>query len=71
MSASDYERPAERIAPPDYNPCALAARAGDLALLQALREAGHPWNTEVQRCGAWAGHLELLQWALAHGCPWS
>ena len=42
-----------------------------MALLQKLRREGHPWNTEVQQCGAWAGHLHVLQYALAQGCPWS
>ena len=42
-----------------------------MELLQKLRREGHPWNTEVQQCGAWAGHLHVLQYALAQGCPWS
>ena len=61
----------QAVPPPDYNPCAQAAKAGDLELLQKLRREGHPWNTEVQQCGAWAGHLHVLQYALAQGCPWS
>ena len=48
----------------------LAAKAGDLQLLQDLRRRGHPWNTEVQQCGAWAGHLHVLRWARENGCPW-
>ena len=54
----------------DCAPCALAARAGDLALLRRLRSVAQPWDLEVARCGAWYGHLTLLQWAEANGCPW-
>ncbi|CAE8634860.1 unnamed protein product [Polarella glacialis] len=71
MSASDYQRPRERARKPDYNPCALAAKAGDLPLLQELRQKGHPWNEEVCRAAAWTGHLHVLEWALLSRCPWS
>ena len=72
MTAADYDRPKQAAARPDYNPCAQAAKAGDLELLKELRREGHPWNTEVQQCGAWAGHLHVLRYALANGCePWS
>jgi hypothetical protein len=72
MTMADYSLPRRPASPPpDYNPCALAAKAGDLHLLQNLRHRGHPWNTEVQQCGAWAGHLHVLRWARENGCPWS
>jgi hypothetical protein len=71
MTLADYSLPRRPASPPpDYNPCALAAKAGDLQLLQDLRRRGHPWNTEVQQCGAWAGHLHVLRWARENGCPW-
>jgi hypothetical protein len=28
------------------------------------------WNEEVCAAAASSGHLEVLQWAHAHGCPW-
>jgi len=71
MSASDWLRPRARALKPDYNPCALAAKAGDLALLQERRRDGHPWNEEVCRAAAWTGQLHVLEWALLNGCPWS
>jgi hypothetical protein len=74
MTTADYALPRQAVARPDYNPCAQAAKAGDLELLQMLRREGCPWNTEVQQCGAWAGHLHVLRYmyALANGCePWS
>ena len=48
MTAADYALPRRTPSPPpDYNPCALAAKAGDLHLLQELRRRGHAWNTEM------------------------
>ena len=63
MTAADYALPRHAAARPDYNPCAQAAKAGNMKLLKSLRREGHPWNTEVQRCGAWAGHLHVLRYA--------
>ena len=47
MTLSDYDL--DRAAalawqPPDYEPCAVAAKKGDLALLQGLLATGNPWN---------------------------
>jgi len=42
-----------------------------LAALRSLRASGLPWNTEALQAAAWAGHLEVLQYALEHACPWS
>jgi len=73
MTATDYSAPPPPalLRPSDHVPCALAARAGDLARLQSLRAEGRPWDEEVCRCAAWHGHLDVLQWAWQQGCPWN
>lgn len=71
MAANDYARPRQRPSRPNFTPCALAAKRGDLQLLERLRRDGHPWSEEVAQAAAWAGHVEVLRWAHAHGCPWS
>ena len=49
--------------------CRLAAEAGELKGLQALRSRGCEW-AEYAMCSAAArgGHLEVLQWLREHGC---
>mmetsp|Transcript_3405 Transcript_3405/g.4533 ORF Transcript_3405/g.4533 Transcript_3405/m.4533 type:complete len:328 (+) Transcript_3405:102-1085(+) len=73
MRASDYMKPThlsvEDTSPPDFGPCAAAAKAGNLPLLQELRESGHPWNAECAQAAAWGGHLHVLRWLLEFGCP--
>ena len=71
MRASDYEQPLQPPPRPNYTPCALAAKAGDLTRLCELRAAGLPWNEETAQAAAWAGHLSVLKYAHDHGCPWS
>jgi hypothetical protein len=46
--------------------CAGAALGGHLALLQRLRAEGCPWDRETY---LHAANSEVLQWALANGCP--
>lgn len=75
MTAQDYLARGELIEyqhkrpPPDCRPCAAAAKAGNLTLLQVLRESGHPWNAECAQAAAWGGHLHVLRWLLESGCP--
>jgi len=71
MTADDFQRPRVFLPRPDYNKCHQAAKKGNLLLLQELRRDGHPWNTELCQAAAWAGHKEVLEWALLNGCPWS
>ena len=49
--------------------CEEAARRADLEMLKALRAGGYPWSTSTcARAGA-GGHLEVLNWLRAKGCP--
>ncbi|KAG5191872.1 hypothetical protein JKP88DRAFT_274856 [Tribonema minus] len=57
-------------APPDERTCGYAALGGQLALLQALRAEGCPWDVFMCRFAARMGHLQVLQWAIANGCPY-
>ena len=50
--------------------CQLAAKHGDLALLQWLRRNHCPWNAKTCYAAASGGHLHVLQWARQEGCPW-
>jgi hypothetical protein len=49
--------------------CTLAARAGQLTVLQWARQQKYFWN-ELTCMQAAIGHLEVLQWARKQGCPW-
>ena len=74
MTRADYARDraaAARWVPPDYEPCARAAKRGDMALLQRLLAEGNPWNTHLCQGAAWSGQLAVLKWARVNGCPWS
>ncbi len=47
------------------------AEAGDLPLLKALRGGSNPAAWDARTC-IWAiakGHTDLLEWAIANGCP--
>eukprot|EP00611_Tribonema_gayanum_P011389 TRINITY_DN2160_c1_g1_i5.p1 TRINITY_DN2160_c1_g1~~TRINITY_DN2160_c1_g1_i5.p1 ORF type:complete len:292 (+),score=55.44 TRINITY_DN2160_c1_g1_i5:364-1239(+) len=57
-------------APPDERTCAYAALGGQLALLQALRAQGCPWDVFTCGFAARAGHVHVLQWAIANCCPY-
>ena len=35
-----------------------------------LRADGWPWDRDTCSAAALGGHLEVLQWACANGCPW-
>jgi hypothetical protein len=52
------------------NTCTIAARKGDLEMLQWARKRGAPWHTEVSYEAAKGGHLELLMWAIDNGAVW-
>jgi hypothetical protein len=52
------------------NTCLLAAKNGNLEMLQWARGQGCPWDEETCAAAARRGHLELLQWARSEGCPW-
>ncbi len=47
----------------------IAARSGNVALLQWLCEKGCPWHAGACPGAAYGGHLEVLQWAHANGFP--
>jgi hypothetical protein len=57
-----------RGAPLPWDICILAATAGRLDLLKMGRRLGYPWLTTACAAGA-AGHMSVLQWAHAQGCP--
>ena len=46
----------------------VAARSGNLRLVQWLRDEGCPWDTFA--CAHASRHLEVLRWLRANGCPW-
>ena len=48
-----------------------AARKGDLAEVQRLYAAGAPWTTFTCIYAVIGGHLDILKWAHANGCPWN
>jgi hypothetical protein len=52
--------------------CALAAKKGNLLVLQFLRnELDCPWDACTCAAAAENGHFEVLQWARINGCPWN
>lgn len=53
----------------DDRACKFAAKTGNLSLLMSLRWAAFPWNEKTCAEAAKRGHLEILQWAHANGCP--
>jgi hypothetical protein len=38
-------------------------------VLQWLRATGCPWDSRVRSHAKGFGHIELLNWAIANGCP--
>jgi hypothetical protein len=38
--------------------------------LRSARKRLCPWDMLTTTLAARGGHLEVLKWALAHGCPW-
>ena len=50
--------------------CSLAAKGGQLEVLQWARANGCPWDEETCAFATIGGHLEVLQWLHANGCPW-
>jgi len=51
--------------------CAIAAKLGDLRLLQYLHEEGFNWDVETCENASRNGHLECLRYAREEGCPCS
>jgi hypothetical protein len=49
--------------------CVNAARLNQLPVLQYLRSVDCPWSGRVLAEAASSGALELLRWAVDHGCP--
>jgi len=47
-----------------------AAKHGQLAALILLKDHGCPWDEYTCFHAAKGGHLNILQWARANGCPW-
>jgi len=54
----------------DEDTCSVAAREGQLRILQWLRARECPWDKRTCRAAARNGHLQLLKWAREEGCPW-
>jgi hypothetical protein len=54
-----------------YETCSIAARNGDLKMLQIARAYGCLWFEDVCKEAAQNGHLDILQWAHENGCPWN
>ncbi len=53
------------------NAVVIAAKYGQLDVLQWLRENGCPWNAVTCSAAAEGGHLSCLQWRRENGCPWN
>ena len=49
--------------------CSLAAKGGQLEVLQWARANGCPWDEETCAFATIGGHLEVLQLARVNGCP--
>lgn len=52
-----------------FNPCAWAALAGDLKLLQCVRAYGYPWNKYIWSSALWKNNLDVIRWMIQNGCP--
>ena len=50
---------------------ATAAWAGHLHVVQGLRARDYRWGMDICMQAARSGNLELLEWCLLNGCPWS
>jgi len=51
--------------------CFKAAAAGNLEVLEWLREHGCPWDVHTCSIAAYKGRLAALRWLREHGCPWA
>ena len=51
-------------------PCDTAARVGNLEKLKEFRADDTPWGSTCWAAAS-GGHIKVLQWARAKGCPWS
>lgn len=52
------------------NICDALALGGCLSLLQEARRRQLPWGKNAALWAASSGHVALLEWAAANGCPW-
>jgi hypothetical protein len=46
-----------------------ATSSGNLPALQWLRENNCAWDVRVITAARDGGHLDLIDWAIANGCP--
>jgi hypothetical protein len=49
--------------------CAQAALRGNLSMLQWLRDNDCPWSSTLLENARVYGHQNILDWAIAYGCP--
>jgi len=49
--------------------CAMAAKGGSMACLQMLRLRQTPWDERTLAEAIRGGHIKVLEYALANGCP--
>jgi hypothetical protein len=50
--------------------CCIAAREGNLSVLQYLRAIQCSWDARTCANAAKNGHLDVIQWCRENGCPW-
>mmetsp|Transcript_18287 Transcript_18287/g.45505 ORF Transcript_18287/g.45505 Transcript_18287/m.45505 type:complete len:542 (-) Transcript_18287:399-2024(-) len=51
--------------------CAMAASGADMPMLTWLHgNHGNEWNEMTPALAAQGGHLDVLKWVIARGCPW-
>ena len=50
---------------------AMAARSGNLDLVQWLRGEGCPWDWTTCHFAVRYGKVEVLRWVRENGCPWT
>ena len=48
----------------------MAARGGNLELVQWLRGAGCPWDRWTCSLAVYGGRVEVLRWVRENGAPW-
>jgi hypothetical protein len=50
--------------------CCIAAREGNLTVLNYLRSIQCPWGYWTCASAAENGHLDVIKWCRQNGCPW-
>jgi hypothetical protein len=56
--------------PTNVETCQMAARHGQLYVLQYLRVKGCPWDASTCSEAMKWGHAHIVRWARTNGCPW-